>query len=199
MGKIGYYLVTAAESVLSAVGIRATYEQPRYAVVRRLPGGVEIRDYAPRAVVETAADGPGDAEAFRRLFRYITGANRAARLIAMTVPVEQTGRLIAMTAPVEAGAGVMRFVLPRRVAEAGAPVPTDPLVRIALVPAQRLAALRFSGRPTPAARRAREAELLGALAQAGLAPAGAVAFLGYDPPVTVPFLRRNEVVVAVAE
>lgn len=197
MGKFGYYLVTAAESALSAVGIRATYEQPRYALVHRLPGGVEIRDYAPRAVVETEAEGPGDAQAFRRLFRYITGANRAERLVAMTVPVEQTGDLIAMTAPVEAKAGAMRFVLPRRVVEDGAPVPTDPQVRIVSLPAQRLAVLRFSGRPTQAARRAREAELLRVLAQAGLTPEGAPAFLGYDPPLTLPFLRRNEVAVAV--
>ncbi|GJD48696.1 hypothetical protein OPKNFCMD_1419 [Methylobacterium crusticola] len=201
MEKALYYLVTLAEAGLSLLGIRATYEQPAYAV-REIREGVEIRAYAPRTAVETATEGPGDSAAFRRLFAYITGANRDARLIAMTVPVSQgAGQRVAGAGPVEeAGEALrMRFFLPRKVVAAGAPVPTDPRVRLVDLPAETVAALRFSGVPTPEARRAHEARLLAALARSGRRPAGAPALLGYDPPSTPGFLRRNEVVVVLAD
>ena len=153
MDKLLYYLVTLLESALSVVGIRGTYEEPRYAVVERLDRGVEVRAYEGRVAVETDARGQQDGEAFGRLFRYITGANGGSQRIAMTTPVESEGRLIAMTVPVEQGSrGTMRFYLPRAVVEAGAPEPTEAGVRLARIPPERLAVLRFSGTASPAAR-----------------------------------------------
>lgn len=76
MDRVLYVLVTLVESVLGIFGVRALYEQPAYTVVERLDRGVEIRSYAPRLAVETDSRGQGDGEAFGRLFRYITGANR---------------------------------------------------------------------------------------------------------------------------
>ena len=203
MNAFLYYAVTAAESALSVVGIRATYEQPAYAVVDRLDRGVEIRRYEPRVAVETDMAGPGDAEAFRRLFRYITGANRGGDHVAMTVPVE-TGTRISMTVPVEQGQGlpegarIMRFFLPDAVAKAGPPEPTDAAVRIAHLPAQTFAALRFSGSIDARAREKREAVLRQVLAGAGRETAGPASFLSYDPPFAIPFLKRNEVAVPVS-
>lgn len=196
MDKILYYVVTFLESALSVVGIRATYEQPRYAVVERLDRGVEIRAYEARVAVETAARGQQDGEAFGRLFRYITGANAGRDRIAMTAPVETGGRLIAMTIPVEQGAaGTMRFYLPRKVAEAGPPEPTEPGVQLVRIPPERLAVLRFSGSATPEAREMQARILTEVLDRAGRKPADPPFFMGYDPPFTVPFLRRNEIAV----
>ncbi len=196
MEKFFYYLFTFLESALSVVGIRATYEEPRYAVVERLDRGVEVRAYEPRTAVETDARGQQDGAAFGRLFRYITGANTGETRIAMTTPVETGGRMIAMTIPVEQGAGgTMRFYLPHKVVEAGAPEPTEPGVRIVRIPSERLAVLRFSGSAEPEARR-RQAEILTrALDAAGKRAAGPPFFMGYDPPFSIPFLRRNEVAV----
>ena len=194
MDKVGYYVATAAESVLSVVGIRATYEQPRYRVVEQLDRGVEIREYKPRVAVETDTRGQGDNDAFGRLFRYITGANRSGDLIAMTTPVEASGRRIAMTVPVEQGAGgSMRFFLPEKVAEGGPPEPTDAAVRVVRLPMERMAVLRFSGSVTPEARAEQERVLLTVLDAAGRTPKGPLVFMGYDPPFAIPFLRRNEV------
>ncbi|MBP2497375.1 hypothetical protein ABID82_000891 [Methylobacterium sp. PvP062] len=196
MDRVMYALVTLAEAVLGIFGVRALYEQPAYTVVARLDRGVEIRSYAPRLAVETDARGQGDGDAFGRLFRYITGANRAGDRIAMTAPVESGGRRLAATVPVEQdGTGTMRFFLPRAVAAAGAPAPTGPGVRLVELPAERIAALRFSGRLTPEARAAQAAILAAVLAAAGRAPAGAPFVMGYDPPFAIPFLRRNEVAV----
>ncbi|AWN44955.1 heme-binding protein [Methylobacterium terrae] len=194
MDKILYYAVTLVESVLGVFGVRAFYDQPRYAVVERLDRGVEIRAYEPRLAVETDARGQGDGEAFGRLFRYITGANRTGGRIAMTAPVEAGGQRIAMTVPVEQGTGgTMRFFLPHAVAAAGAPEPTEAGVRLVEIPPERIAALRFSGRITPEARAAQERVLAEVLRQAGRTPAGPPLFMGYDPPFALPFLRRNEV------
>jgi hypothetical protein len=196
MDKFVYYLVALIESVLGIFGVRALYEQPAYAVVRRLDHGVEIRAYEPRLAVETDASGQGDGAAFGRLFRYITGANRAAGRIAMTAPVETGGQRVAMTVPVEqAAGGTMRFFLPRKVAESGAPEPTEAGVRLVRVPEERIAALRFSGRITPEIRAAQEDLLIRTLAGAGLTPRAPPMFMGYDPPFALPFLRRNEVAV----
>ncbi|KTS37753.1 heme-binding protein [Methylobacterium indicum] len=210
MDKLAYYAVTLIESVLGVFGIRTFYDQPRYAVVERLDRGVEIRAYEGRVAVETDArgqgGGQGDGEAFGRLFRYITGANRAGDRIAMTAPVEAAapggagGRRIAMTVPVEQGTGgTMRFFLPHAVAAAGAPEPTEAGVRLVRVPPERIAALRFSGRVTPEARAEQERILTEVLATAGKATAAPPFFMGYDPPFAIPFLRRNEVAVRLGE
>jgi hypothetical protein len=199
MDKLVYILVTLVESVLGVFGVRTLYEQPRYTVRDHLDRGVEIRSYAPRLAVETDARGQGDGAAFGRLFRYITGANRAGSRIAMTAPVEAAGQRIAMTVPVEQGSGgTMRFFLPRSVAEAGAPAPTEADIRLVEVPAERLAVLRFSGRATPEARAEQEGILTEVLAAAGLKASGPPLFMGYDPPFAIPFLRRNEVAVRLA-
>ncbi|TXM70428.1 heme-binding protein [Methylobacterium sp. WL120] len=194
MDKLLYYLVTLLESALSVVGIRGTYEEPRYAVVEQLDRGVEVRAYEGRVAVETDARAQQDGEAFGRLFRYITGANGGGQRIAMMTPVESEGRLIAMTVPVEQGArGTMRFYLPRAVVEAGAPEPTKPGVRLVRIPPERLAVLRFSGTASPAARDEQAHILTTALEAAGRKTAEQPFFMGYDPPFSVPFLRRNEV------
>lgn len=199
MDKFLYYLVTLVESVLGIFGVRALYEQPRYAVIERLDRGVEIRAYEARLAVETDSRGQGDGEAFGRLFRYITGANRTQGRIAMTAPVESGGQRIAMTAPVEQGeGGTMRFFLPRSVAEVGAPEPTEKGVRLVRVPPERIAALRFSGSLSQEAKALQERNLREVLTASNQKLSSPPFFMGYDPPFSLPFLRRNEVAARIA-
>ncbi len=191
MAKVLYFLLTFLESGLAAFGIRAFSEQPPYTVVATLGPGVEIRRYGPAVVAETGGD---SNEAFGRLFRYITGANRGDRLIKMTTPVGQSGGGRLGGGSVEPI--TMRFVLPRAVA-ADPPPATDPTVRIVTLPARTVAAIRFSGSFGPAAVAAHLATLQAMLAAAGKRTKGTPSFLGYDPPFTIPFLRRNEVAIEV--
>ncbi len=194
----------------SVAGVRDGYDQPDYRVEQTLPGGVEIRRYAPRLAAETTVDGEGrDARnrAFRLLFNYIAGDNRPGGEIAMTVPVEtQGGREIAMTVPVEtvpaesAGADgrlTMRFFLPPEFTEENAPPPANQQVRIVMLPAVTVAAIRFTGLGGRDAEAEQRDALAAALAESGWQPAGAAAALYYDPPWTIPFLRRNEITVPV--
>jgi hypothetical protein len=202
------YLVLALESAVAVFGIRSVYEQPRYEVVERV-GTVEVRRYAPRLAAETtvpaASEEEGRNAAFRILAGYIFGGNRARADIAMTSPVATgaTGASqdIAMTAPVAAagapGGVTMRFFLPSKITRETAPVPNDDRVKIVEAPEETIAALTFSGRGTEAALAARKGELRGALAGSSWRAAEEPYALFYDPPFTIPFLRRNEVAVRV--
>lgn len=192
----------------SVVGIRSGYEEPAYSVVDRISGDVEIRNYAPRLAISTTVEEndekAGRNQAFQILFGYISGANRGSAKVAMTVPVEvaSSAEKIAMTVPVETSATVegkttMRFFLPSEFTRASAPVPTDARVQIEEVPLTTQAVLRFTGLGNPSQLRQREAALLKALDVSDWSVAGETMMLFYDPPWTLPFFRRNEVVVPV--
>ena len=189
----------------SVVGIRSGTEEPAFAVVERR-GEVEIRRYAPRIAAQTAVTGTEEGarnEGFRRLAGYIFGGNARRDRIAMTAPVAQVpGQRIAMTAPVaqQGGDGTwrIRFFMPARFTLETLPVPDDPRVVLLTVPEEKLAVLRFPGVPRPDAVAERSAALAAALEGMAWAPAGPVQGWFYDPPWTVPALRRNEVVVPVA-
>lgn len=194
----------------SFFGVRSGYEQPAYEIVDRLGPELEVRRYKPRIAAEVIVahedDDDGQDAAFRVLFDYITGANRAKAKIEMTVPLETTAasERIAMTAPVQSdrtedGRTRMRFFLPGSYDLATAPEPEDPRVRILRLSAQTIAVLRFSGFRGDGKVAAKTAELTAALEASPWRPAAAPMAYFYDPPWTLPFLRRNEVAVAVAK
>ena len=106
-----------------------------------------------------------------------------------------------MTAPVQTATGngqlSMRFFLPQDVAKDGAPAPVDPRLHLVEVPEATIAARRYSGVATQTSRDHNAAILMGVLAKSPWKPDGAVFQFNYDPPFTIPMLRRNEVAVPV--
>lgn len=188
----------------TVVGIRSGTEEPPFTVERCL-GDVEIRRYGSRVAAETTVDADEDAarnEGFRRLARYIFGGNTSKTKIAMTAPVaQQQGEKIAMTAPVAAQRDaadqwVIRFFMPADRTLNSLPTPEDDRVRLVNVAPERVAVLGFSGIPSPTSVAARTKELLTTLRANSLEPAGDPLAWFYDPPWTIPFRRRNEVVVS---
>lgn len=204
--------VVVLASLLSAgcsvFGGRSGYEQPPYEVVEQINDAVEIRRYAPRlaaeAVVEASDERAGRNEAFRTLFDYISGANAGQAKVAMTTPVSvgKASEKIAMTTPVETrtpgeGRYAMRFFLPAQFTPETAPRPTDGRVRIVEVPAETVAVVRYSGLRDAGEFARQRAALMQALSTTAWKPAGEAVGLFYDPPWTLPFLRRNEIAVGV--
>src|SRR5215216_557904 len=183
-------------------------EQPSFEVIGAV-GPIEIRLYGPRLAAE-ADMGPGsgiEAEqnaTFMALAAFIFGQNRQGPVVAMTAPVsvEQVTAPIAMTAPVAIEPGergrVMRFFMPAEYTLETLPQPGNNRVRIVTVPAQTLAVMRFSGEADDEQIAARKADLLAGLVGSNWEPVGEPGFFGYDPPMTPPELRRNEVFVEVA-
>lgn len=211
LNKIAGALGQVAEAGGTVVGIRHGTEEPSFTVERTV-GDVEIRHYGPRIAAETTIDADEEAarnEGFRRLAGYIFGGNRDRTKIAMTAPVaqaqaaQQKGQKIAMTAPVasrrEGGQWVIRFFMPSKHTLESLPVPSDDRVRLVKVPEERVAVLRFAGIPTLKAIADRTDELLTTLKAHGVDTAGQPMTWFYDPPWTIPFRRRNEIVVAVKD
>lgn len=165
-------------------------EHERYSVVAT-SGDVEIRDYAPQTVAETTVAGERDAaikEGFRRLAGYIFGANQPGEKIAMTAPVAQRRAGDAWT---------VRFTMPANYRLSSLPRPTSPAVRLAETPGRRVAAIRFSGVAGDGDLAANEAKLLEHVKRQGLKTRGAPHYAFYDPPWTLPWNRRNEVLVEI--
>ena len=191
-----------AEAAGTIVGIRSGTEEPSFTVERRI-GDVEIRRYGTRIAAETTIDADEEAsrnEGFRRLAGYIFGGNTAKTKIAMTAPVAQQSEKIAMTAPVAAqrdagGKWVIRFFMPSEHSLDSLPLPNDDRVRLVSVAPERVAVLRYAGLPNPRAVAAKAEELLKTLRDNKIEPAGDPLSWFYDPPWTLPFLRRNEAVV----
>ena len=205
LARIAAFAASLLVAGCSMFGDRSGTEEPTFDVVATV-GAVEIRRYGPRLAAETTIQADEEAarnQGFRRLAGYIFGANSGKAEIAMTAPVsQQAGSEIAMTAPVSqardaTGAWVVRFFLPRQWTMASLPRPNDPAVRLVTIPGETVAVLRFTGDRGASAVAARQAELLRALENAPWRAEGTPYGWFYDPPWTLPWLRRNEVVVPV--
>ena len=187
----------------SAVGVR-TATEPGFTVVGRL-GKVEVRQYGVRVAAETIAVGDEDGArsiGFRRLADYLAGANRTGTRIASAAPVAQEPAAL-VAAPFQQlregeGRWRIRLFLPPGLALASLPAPNDPSVRLVEVPPQTMAVLRFAGPTDPVAVTARTGELVTALEGSAWRPAGEPVAWFYDPPWTLPPLRRNEVAIPVS-
>ena len=202
---VGAAVMTTA---CSTVGVRSGTEEPAYQSVATV-GAIDIRLYGERIAAQTEVTGNSDAarnQGFRRLAGYIFGGNAQRASIAMTAPVSQAGtggsQTIAMTAPVaQTPSGVDRwtvqFFMLAAYAMAELPVPNDPTVELVVVPAETYAVVRFSGVGSVRAVETHKAQLLAGLAGSGWTVRGEPVVWFYDPPWTLPPMRRNEVAIRV--
>ena len=78
------------------------------------------------------------------------------------------------------------------------PVPNDARISVKPIPARRFVAITFSGFATDEAIRKRTGELRRYAAAHKLATTGEPLLAFYNPPWTLPFFRRNEVMVELA-
>lgn len=184
----------------------APVEEPAYAL-RMSDGAFEIREYAPTIVAETTV--AGDAlgarfDGFGPLADYIFAKERGGDKIAMTAPVTQAPReKIAMTAPVTqqsttSNAWTIAFTMPAGYTLDTLPAPVSPDVTLSEQPARTMAVYSFSGVATEREMSAARSTLMQKVAAAGLSTKGEPVFAFYDPPWTLAFMRRNEVMIEIA-
>lgn len=168
----------------------------------------ELRQYHPLIVAEVLVDGDLDeasSKGFRLIADYIFGNNRANSganaKIAMTAPVtvEPMDSKIAMTAPVtlqpRSGKWQVRFVMPSHYTLSTLPVPNNNQVKLREVPGRKVAVIKFSGLAGETKAAKKTEELLQWIASKQLKPVSTPELARYNPPWTLPFLRRNEVMV----
>ena len=182
--------------------IMSDVEKPKYQATA-LTNDIELRSYDPMLVALVQMSGSRKdaiSEGFRVLADYIFGNNTLEQNISMTAPVEQqAGQKISMTAPVQqqqrSVSWVISFVMPKQFTLKTIPKPNNEMVKINEVPAQRLITIRFSGSNSDDNIRKNESALFNYITQNKINVTGEPKYAFYNPPWTLPFMRRNEIMV----
>lgn len=182
-------------------------EEPKFKLLEK-SDAFELREYTPIIVAEVLVEGDLDeatSQGFRLIADYIFGNNRAqsgtGKKIAMTAPVtvEPKPEKIAMTVPVTVQKGAEKwrvyFVMPSEYTLKTLPTPNNPKVMLREMPARKVAVIRFSGLAGESKTASETEALLAWLTTKQLTPVGTPELARYNPPWTLPFLRRNEVMV----
>lgn len=200
-------IILALAVTMLGVSPAMAAEEPAFTLVKK-QGNFEIRDYAPVIVAEVTLQGGAErarSAGFQPLADYIFAKDRKGPQIAMTAPVTQAPReQIAMTAPVtqradSASSWTVGFTMPAKYTMETLPAPVDPNVKLVSHAARRVAVLRFSGLGSTGDMEQKRGELMKQVETLGLTAVGAPVFAFYDPPWTLPFARRNEVMVELVQ
>jgi hypothetical protein len=204
-------------SILIASAAMAT-EEPKYILIEKSEP-FELRAYTPRIVAEVKVDGDLDAasnQGFRLIAAYIFGKNQVSEKIAMTAPVgiessdQSKSAKIAMTAPViiegsksldrnANGQWTVSFVMPSEYTLVTLPKPLNPEIHIRELPAEKRAVITFSGFYDEDKVRDKTQVLREWMKSNNMKPVGEPQFARYNPPWTLPFMRRNEIMIQVLD
>jgi hypothetical protein len=190
-------LYSVCFAMVAIFGVNLGTNQPPYELVARINDRVEIRTYPVRLVAEITLPDNDRAsnDGFSKLAGYIFGANQERRKMAMTTPVE-IQRPAVQEVSRHDGTMTMRFFLPADMTLATLPRPDDAKLVLSEIPPMTVAVYRFSGLSDQ--RNSEEiAALESVLAKTRWIPSGRPTAYYYNPPWTLPFLRRNELVLPV--
>ncbi|XVF07665.1 hypothetical protein REPUB_Repub06bG0159300 [Reevesia pubescens] len=177
---------------------------------------LETVRFKPYFIAETTMPGKngfdfnGASQSFNVLAEYLFGKNTSKEKMEMTTPVftsrtQSDGERMEMTTPVTTkkvenqDKWQMSFVMPSKYGS-DLPLPKDPSVRIKEVPRKVVAVVAFSGFVTDEEVKQRELKLREALKndrQLQVKKDASVEVAQYNPPFTLPFTRRNEIVLEV--
>jgi hypothetical protein len=194
-------------SSCSLFGIQSE-DGPKYKVLDR-EGNFEIRKYEPYIVAQTSVEGDYDessGDAFRILAGYIFGKNKGNNKLSMTSPVEskQEPSKIAMTSPVtmnQSGKSyTMSFSMPSKYTLKDLPEPLDSRIKFREIEEKIVAVHRFSWLSSKSKNDKKAKELREWLKKSRKYKyKKTYSYAGYNPPWTIPFFRRNEVLIPLQE
>jgi hypothetical protein len=198
----GIFIASALTFIVTAMAT----EEPKYSVLEKEPP-FEIRSYEPMIVAEVQVEGDlyaASGQGFRLIAAYIFGQNQVNEKIAMTAPVSVEEKAsqsakIAMTAPVgiesKAGKWTVSFVMPAEYTMESIPKPTNSQVQLRQIPAVKKAVISFTGFYNEQKVAEKTFELEQWIKVLNLHPSGVPNFARYNPPWSLPFMRRNEVMI----
>ena len=206
---LGTFVLALVIWVIGSYLVVRTIEEPAYTVLEK-KDGYEIREYAPYIMAKTTVTGNYDEatnKGFRIIADYIFGNNTKKESIAMTTPVleskaEASSEKIAMTTPVLETAGennerTIAFVLPSKYTLETLPTPNNNAVTFMEVPARKVAVLRFTWYASASRMEAKKALLENYLTRDNITTAGEPETARYNPPLSMPLMLRNEVLIPV--
>ena len=191
-------------------------EEPKFTILNQTED-FELRRYDAQIVAQTWVTGSqmvASNKGFKTLANYIFGNNTAptgeSSNISMTTPVmmqpngndsaKDTSAKIAMTAPVnmqqDTGQWRVQFVMPSQYTMQTLPKPNNADITIVELPVQTYGVITFSG----LAGEKKVAEKTQALQEwmqaQNLIMTGSPELARYNPPWILPFMRRNEIMIA---
>ncbi len=183
-------------------------EEPTFSLIEK-SGDFELRLYKPMIVAETYVDGSlseASNAGFRLIAGYIFGGNKnrqssTPEKIAMTAPVmlEPSSQKIQMTAPVVVentnNRWRVHFVMPSGYTLNSLPIPNDARVSLREIVEHKTAVIVFSGLTGEDKVKDKTAALLDWIKSRGLDATSPPQLARYNPPWTLPFLRRNEILI----
>lgn len=184
--------------------IMSDVEQPDYKLIAS-KGNIEIRDYPPMILAEVEVSGgrkQAISQGFRVLADYIFGNNCSNKKMKTEGAAKnELSEKVAMTAPVlqeqDATKWKIRFVMPKKYTLQTLPKPNSKQVILVPLSPRRYAVIRFSGLANDQNIREYTEELKGYIVAEKLTPIGGSILAFYNPPWTMPFLRRNEVMIEI--
>jgi len=179
-------------------------EKPDYKVIQS-EQNIEIRQYEPMIIAEVEVDGKREdaiGDGFRLLADYIFGNNTVQQVISMTAPVQQKeNQKIAMTAPVQqqstGKSWRMSFVMPSKYSMDSLPVPNNNRVRLKGILAKKFVVIEFSGTNSNENVTEHENQLMNYIEENQIKINDSPKYAFYNPPWSLPFLRRNEVMIEI--
>ncbi len=202
MKKLIILLAALLVSACEVFGVRSSEEAVHTVLYEE--GNYQLRQYEESLMAVTNVTGEYKESrniAFKRLAAYIFGDNTSSDKIAMTAPVieKDSSEKIAMTVPVienkrsQDNEWAMTFVLPAKYTLETLPKPIDDKVKIQVVPEKLVASIQYSGLINQEKISLKAQELETWIENKGYIAQSSPYSAAYDPPWTLPFLRRNEV------
>jgi len=182
-------------------------ERPKYQTIHT-EGNIEIRQYEAMIIAEVKAIGKRkDAigNGFSVLADYIFGNNTAHDNIKMTAPVkQQVNQKIAMTAPVQQRLNTdqswqISFFMPSEYTIDNLPKPNNNNVVLKEVSPKKFAVIKFSGTNSDDNINKHQQALMAYIKTNNINLVGSPVYAFYNPPWTLPAMRRNEVMVEITQ
>lgn len=188
------------EAIGHVFGVRREKTPPYQLILRE--GHFQIRQYEDYLTAQTTVRAPTFKIAANRGFEilaaYIFGKNKLREEIAMTAPVlQETPQSIEMTQPVvvkkNAKTWTMSFIMPAHFDRDSVPKPTDKKIVLREVKGCLVGVIKYSGVVSDKKMATLTAQLKDWIAAKSYTTVGTARSALYDPPFTLPFLRKNEI------
>lgn len=183
-------------------------EEPEFKLISE-EGEFQIREYDPKIIAQVEVEGDFDeasSRGFKLLADYIFGNNildGGSKKISMTTPVEMSPmaeNLLITSSILDDQVNnkwSINFVMPQEFSLDTLPKPKNSQVNIIEVPKEKYAVIVFSGLVRESSYAEKAKLLSNYLEENGLKQQGAIKIARYNPPWTLPFFRRNELMVRI--
>lgn len=182
-------------------------EEPNYKRVENKKW-YSIREYSNYIVAEVEVTWPQDealSNGFRLLAWYIFWWNTKKQSIAMTAPVndiENSSEKIAMTVPVsetitENNSRIIQFSMPSKFTLSSLPIPNNEKVKIREISWYKAAVLQYTWYATESKIEKMKQKLITYLNNDNIQINGNIISAQYNPPLSFPLLRKNEIIIPI--